>query len=189
MFLYVDDDTTVILLARRLTPKNGIICFAEAMAHFETDEKYKVVIAGTGKIEKQFKEIIEQSNNIEHFIFMGDVPNEEMQYIYRAADISMLPSLMEATSITGLESMATALPLIGSNIGGIPHLITHEKTGLLIEPSNPEKLREAINQLVENPELRKSMGANAREKVEQQFSWLTIAQETVNEFNYVLESK
>ena len=65
--------------------------------------------------------------------------------------------------------MATALPLIGSNIGGIPHLITHEKTGLLIDPSNPEKLREAINQLVENPELRKNMGANARKKVEKQF--------------------
>jgi glycosyltransferase involved in cell wall biosynthesis len=115
--------------------------------------------------------------------------NENMPSIYRSADISVLPSFMEATSITGLESMACGLPLVGTRVGGILVLIDDEQTGLLVGPGDPAGLAKAIHRLAADTELRRTMGERARQRAAEQFSWDRIANETVAIFQQCSERR
>jgi glycosyltransferase involved in cell wall biosynthesis len=176
----VKDDEVVILLARRLVEKNGVTVFAEALAKLaETDLKFRAVFAGDGAERGAVTDILTKGNAIDSSVFLGNVLNENMPGIYRSADISVLPSFMEATSITGLESMACGLPLVGTRVGGIPVLIDDEKSGLLVEPGDPAGLAKAIHRLAADAQLRRRMGDEARQRAAEQFSWDRIANETV----------
>jgi glycosyltransferase involved in cell wall biosynthesis len=118
--------------------------------------------------------------------FTGNVPNSTMPRFYAASDVAVLPSLMEATSISGLEAMSAGLPLIGTNIGGIPEIIEHERSGILIEPRSAEQLAAQIVRLLTDGNERRRLGAAARARVEEHFSWDVIAGRTVEVYRKVL---
>lgn len=176
----VSDDEVVILLARRLVEKNGVRVFAEALTLLaQTDLKFRAIFAGDGAERGAVTQILSRNKAINSSVFLGNVMNEIMPSIYRSADISVLPSFMEATSITGLESMACGLPLVGTRVGGIPVLIDDERTGLLVEARDPEGLAKSIHRLAADAALRRTMGERARQRAADQFSWDRIANETV----------
>ncbi len=172
------DEHVVILLARRLVEKNGVTVFAEAVTQLN-DLPVRVIFAGDGPDRDKVESIIANGDMCHACQFLGNIPNTQMPDIYRSADLSVLPSFMEATSITGLESMATGLPLVGTRVGGIPMLINDEVSGLLVEPGQPSQIAGAIRRLVVSEQLRKSMGEQARQRASELFSWDRIAAETV----------
>jgi glycosyltransferase involved in cell wall biosynthesis len=172
------EQQVTILLARRLVDKNGGTVFAEAVGQLKSLD-VKIVFAGDGPEKIKIIEILEANGMLEKTSFLDNVPNDRMPTIYQAADISVLPSFMEATSITGLESMASGLPLIGTRVGGIPTLINDGETGLLVPPGSPQLLGEAMIYLVNEPVIRHKMAKKAREKAERDFSWLKIADKTI----------
>jgi glycosyltransferase involved in cell wall biosynthesis len=122
----------------------------------------------------------------ERTLFLGAVANADMPDIYRAADISVLPSLAEATSIAGLEAMACAVPLVGTRVGGIPTILQDGVTGLLIPPRDADALAAAIGRLARDVGLRRNLGAAARQSVELSFSWPRIAARTLAVYEGVL---
>jgi glycosyltransferase involved in cell wall biosynthesis len=117
---------------------------------------------------------------------LGAVANIDMPEIYRAADFCLLPSLMEATSIAGLEAMATGRALVGTRVGGIPALIDDGVTGLLVPPRDPPAIAAAVNALAHNRERCVQMGHAARARVEAQFAWPRIAERTVRAYRETL---
>jgi len=169
----------VVLLARRLVEKNGVVVFAEAATQLK-DLPVRFVLAGDGPERAKVERILAQGGVLDRSILLGNVPNEQMLDVYRAADLSVLPSFMEATSITGLESMACGLPLVGTRVGGIPVLIEDGASGTLVEPGDPAALAAAIRELVLQPALRRRMGERARELAERRFSWRGIALQTLD---------
>lgn len=182
----VGDYTPVVLLARRLVEKNGVRFFAEALARL-AGQRFLAVIAGDGPERQAVERILAEGGVAEQVRILGSVPNTEMPDIYRAADISVLPSLMEATSITGLESMATALPLVGTRVGGIPDLIDDGETGLLVPPRDPEVMAKAIADLLADAGARIRMGRAGRAKVERAFTWGVIARRTLGVYRAVMQ--
>jgi glycosyltransferase involved in cell wall biosynthesis len=82
--------------------------------------------------------------------------------------------------------MASGLPLVGARVGGIPAIIAHGRTGLLVNPGDPADLAAAINRLRESAALRAAYGAAARERVEAEFAWPAIATRTVHCYERVL---
>ncbi|MES9878863.1 MAG: glycosyltransferase family 4 protein [Candidatus Sedimenticola sp. 1PA] len=174
----VSEKEIVVLLARRLVDKNGVVIFAEATSALK-DLPVKIVFAGDGPERDRVTAILKENGMHDKALFLGNVPNPQMPEIYNAADISVLPSYMEATSITGLESMACGVPLVGTNVGGIPVLIDEGKTGFIVPPGNPEELGRQMHTLAQDPQLRRSMGAQARKKASTEFSWEKIAVRTV----------
>jgi glycosyltransferase involved in cell wall biosynthesis len=96
---------------------------------------------------------------------------------YSLADILVLPTITEdeGFGIVLLEAMANGIPVVGSNIGGIPEVIVDGETGFLFEPSNYLDLAEKINILLNNKLLRQKMGQKGQELVKTQFSWTKIA--------------
>jgi len=86
------------------------------------------------------------------------------------ADIFVLPSHSEGMPITILEAMASALPIFSTLLGGIPDMLSDNKTGLLVDPKCPDDLAKALARLVDEPRLRYELGANARESVQARFN-------------------
>jgi glycosyltransferase involved in cell wall biosynthesis len=173
----VAEDEVVVLLARRLVEKNGVVVFADAVTRLQNASR--IVFAGDGAERPKVEQILRDGGCLDRCVFLGNVPNPDMPDIYRAANISVLPSFMEATSITGLESMACGLPLVGTRVGGIPTLIRHEETGLLVDSHDPAGLAQGLDRLIADRNLRVTMGQAARQRAVAHFAWEQIAAQTV----------
>ncbi len=109
-----------------------------------------------------------------------------MPEYYAISDLVVLPSLKEATSITGLEAMACGKPLVGTNVGGIPSLIENGKNGFLVPPKNSKKLANAIVQIFHNTNTISAMGAYGKRKAETEFSWQKITERTIEAYERCL---
>ncbi|MEI8394970.1 MAG: glycosyltransferase family 4 protein [Rhodospirillaceae bacterium] len=176
--LGIGADEVVVLLARRLVEKNGVMGFAQALTRLG-DLRFRVLIAGDGPERAPMSAELAAAGMLDRVIFLGAVANTEMPAVYRAADVAVLPSLAEATSIAGLEAMACALPLVGTRVGGIPTIIDDERSGLLVPPRDPEALAAALAALICDGDRRRRLGAAARERIEREFSWPIIARRTL----------
>lgn len=94
-------------------------------------------------------------------------------------DIFVLPSLKEGLPYVLLEAGLAEIPIIATNVGGVPEIIQNEKTGLLINPANPEEITDAIKKLIENQNLRTTLSQNAHQKILQEFSFEKMLQRTL----------
>jgi len=90
------------------------------------------------------------------------------------ASVFVLPSVYEPFSICTLEAMAVGLPVIASNIGGPAELIKSGKTGILVQPKNPEAISGAVISVLENRKFAASLGSNAKAFVKENFTWQKV---------------
>jgi glycosyltransferase involved in cell wall biosynthesis len=176
------DEHVLGILTRRLVPKNGVIYLARA-TRFLDDERLRLLLIGDGPEYDAVSTCLEE-HFTNRFTMLGAMHHDEIIPYYSAADFSVLPSLMEATSISGLEAMATSLPLIGTRVGGIPDLIEEGNNGFLCDPADDEDLAKKINSLLETD--LKALGAYSRQMVESEFSWPRIARRTLAAYETVL---
>ena len=100
---------------------------------------------------------------------------EELATYYAAADICVVPSHYDPSGITAIESMASGTPVIAANVGGLKYIVEHEKSGLLFPAQNSFLLTRAISRMMTQPKLRSQLGKSARQRVEELFSWDTVA--------------
>jgi glycosyltransferase involved in cell wall biosynthesis len=101
-------------------------------------------------------------------IFLG--VRHDVSNLLLSADVGLLVSHQEGFSNAILEGMAAGLPIIATNVGGNPEAVVDGITGRIVPPADPVKLSVAIELLANDPELRASMGANARRRAEDRFS-------------------
>jgi glycosyltransferase involved in cell wall biosynthesis len=99
----------------------------------------------------------------------------ELPRHYREADVCLVPTIaQDGLSITSVEAMASALPVVASRIGGVPYTVTDGVTGLLCEPGDPADLANKIARLLDDPNLRYEMGLAGRRRFEADFTWETV---------------
>ncbi|MBT8359732.1 MAG: glycosyltransferase family 4 protein, partial [Deltaproteobacteria bacterium] len=180
--LGLEKDEIVAILTRRLVDKNGVIYLARA-TQFLRNKAITFVVIGDGPERKEVEDTFKK-NCGERAIFLGNKTHDEIVEYYSAADFSVLPSLLEATSISGLEAMAASLPLVGTRVGGIPELILHGENGFLCNPADPEDLAQKIDALLDS-DLR-AFGRKSRRLVEEQFDWPNIADKTLKAYKQIL---
>jgi glycosyltransferase involved in cell wall biosynthesis len=120
--------------------------------------------------------------------FLGSVSNADLPPLYKAAWVSILPSLYEAVSLSGLESLACGVPVVGTRVGGIPEIVLDGITGILVPPRSPEALAAAILDLVGNAERRHAMGEEARRLVVREYTWEIIAKRTLEFYGRCMET-
>jgi len=180
--LDLQDNQPMGILTRRMVPKNGVAYLAKA-AKYITNDKMFLLLIGDGP-EKEALEGSLYRYIPGRYRMLGAMKHDEIIPYYSAADFSVLPSLMEATSISGLEAMASGLPLVGTRVGGIPELIEDGKNGFLCEPANEKDLAEKIDLLL-SKDLRK-LGDHSRAMVERKFDWQKIADQTLEAYESVL---
>ena len=105
--------------------------------------------------------------------------------IYSESDIGLLVSHQESFSNAILEGMASATPMIVTNVGGNSEAVIHEKCGLVVEPHNPRQLASAMLRLSESKILRHEYGDSARLRVKARFSAINCLSSYIELFNYV----
>jgi glycosyltransferase involved in cell wall biosynthesis len=119
--------------------------------------------------------------------FVGKVSRDDLMRRYRQADLFVFPSLWnELFGMPTAEANSCGVPVVTSRIAGLPEVVEHEKTGLLVPPGDPTALADAIIRLLEDEELRRSMGQAGRERVLQHFTWDKIVQDLVPHYEALM---
>ena len=169
--------TPVIGTVANLFPRKGLEYLVQALEGLAKDfPDIILVIVGTGDeaYERQLLRQVEQLELTKHVLFAGFQDHPELFMV--RFDVFVLPSVLEGFGIVLLEAMALGKPIVASKVGGIPEVIDHQKTGLLVRAADVEDLRKGLSALCENPEARKQMGVEAKKRVAEQFS-LTVMME------------
>jgi len=112
--------------------------------------------------------------------FCTDLPWDETMKILKASQMLVVPSRTESIPQVIKEAFYLKVPVIATNVGGNPELVTHQKTGILVPPEDPEKLMIAINNLLDNEEARKNFVNNAFEFINKNFSWDVLLEKYTN---------
>jgi len=174
-------DEALLLCPRRLVEKNGCIYLARAMGRIVRRlPGVRVLFVGDGPERAPITRELEAAGCLDRAVFARSIPNAEMPGYYAAADVVVTPSLIEATSISVLEAMATARPVVATRVGGLPALVEHGRTGYLVGPGDEAELAARICDLLADPACRTRMGESARRRVLDSFTWDRIAELTVD---------
>lgn len=180
--LGIQPEEKLAIITRRMVPKNGVIYLAQAMQYLK-NQKLKLLFIGDGEEQAEVTSTLE-AHFSGRYIMLGSMQHSEIVPYYSAADLSILPSLMEATSISCLEAMAASLPIICSNVGGLPFLVQDGENGYLSRAADPESLADCLDQLLAGD--MEAMGAASRRAVDEKFSWLKIGEQTINAYRKIL---
>ena len=112
--------------------------------------------------------------------FCTDLPWDETMKILKASQMLVVPSRTESIPQVIKEAFYLKVPVIATNVGGIPELVVHQETGILVPPEDPEKLKIAINNLLDNEESRRNFANNAFEFINKNFSWDVLLEKYTN---------
>jgi len=182
--LGIAEHDTVAIVTRRLVEKNGVIYLARATEHIIKDghDIHFIVIGDGPERNRVEKEFTRHCGSKAHFL--GNKKHQEIVDYYSAADLSILPSLMEATSISGLEAMAAGLPVVGTDVGGIPELVKDGINGYLCRPADARDLASKISLLLDGD--LQQMGNNSQKTVFEHFDWQHIARQTLTAYRLII---
>ncbi len=203
----IDPDKPYILFVGRITHQKGIIHLLKAAQYFPAESQL-VLCAADPDTPEMGREVARRIQELtgrlgRQVIWISQfVPTAEIVPLYSQAALFVCPSIYEPFGIINLEAMACGVPVVGSAVGGIPEVVVHQETGLLVPlaPDHSEdhdipgaeafaqKLAEAVNFLLANPEKRREMGVKARQRVQEKFSWQQIARQTLDFYREIIES-
>ncbi|MBV6626853.1 MAG: glycosyltransferase family 4 protein [Rivularia sp. (in: Bacteria)] len=176
-----------ILCVGNYVPRKGIIYLIKALSQIKY-QKITLDLVGNRKDNSsyynQLINTVEKLNLTECVVFHDGSDQENIKKLYAAADIFVLPSFKETFGIVFLEAMHYGLPIITTNVSAMPELIEQGKNGILVPPADSQALAQAINTLVEKPNLIKQMGEAGRQKVANSYYW----EHTCSRFVSILET-
>ncbi len=154
----------------------------------ESNSRLRLVLKGEGPEKEEIQERVKSKGLSDVVIFKERSSYEEVPMDYRAVDIAATTSTSDGTPVSVLEAMATGLPVIATNVGGIPEWITDGSTGILIPPNSPEAVAKAILSLAEDPNLRASIGQHAREIVVARGRWDTLMEQVEKDYEELVNT-
>ena len=181
--LGLDEEQKIILCVGRLYHRKGLTTLLQSISKVvQKFDNVKFVISGKGfkKNKENLLRLTEKLKIENSVMFLGYFPDEKLPDLYAASDIFVLPALYENFPFAILEAQSTGLPVISTNVGGIPEFLKDNKNGLLVEPGDPEQLAQKILILLQNPELAEKLGRRGRRLVEEKFAWPLITRQVVD---------
>lgn len=145
----------------------GLDVLLRAAALLPRPDMIEINLVGEGDREPSLRALADELGISKQVRFWGKLDNDRIGEALDETDVLVLPSIWpENQPVSITEAMASGLPVIASDIGGIPELVRHEQTGLTFEMGNPTALSEQMLRLVEDPTLRSSLGAAGRAVME-----------------------
>lgn len=189
----------VVLFAGKLRESKGIDCLVNAMrlVFDSVPNAVLVVVGGTrfgrGEADNATDFSSEIRASMERLpgkaVMTGFVPPQEMPEMYLMGDIFVGPSTcLEAFGMVHIEAQASGLPVVATTRGGLPEVVQDGVTGFLVEdPHDQQKLADPIIRLLQDAELRRALGGNARLRAETGFNWDSLARETVDLYHMLQE--
>jgi len=164
---------------RNLYPLYNVPCILKAFAIVQKEyPDASLVLAGDGKERANLERLAKQLE-LKNFVFTGLVAPSEMPKLYDAADVFLNSSNIDNMPGSILESFASGVPVVTTDAGGIPYMVSHERTGLLVARDDHEALAEASLRLLRDPEFASSMTKRAYEELAK-YTWPAVRDEWLN---------
>lgn len=164
----------VVLFTGKLTKLKGVKYLIKAAPKIKGD----IYIIGDGPEKEDLVRRVKEMKleNVHLLGYMGNGKAEELKEFYYRADVFVAPSVWdEPLGLVILEAMACKTPVVVTRKGGIPLAVQDGVNGIFVRPHNSNQIAEAVNKLLENDELRRKMGENARRIVKSKFTWDKVA--------------
>ena len=188
--LGVDTSRPVVAFVGRITRQKGVPHLLKAAQRF--DEGIQLILCAgapdTEEIAAETEGLVEklQAQRDGVFWVKDMLPPERIRQVYSVADVFVCPSIYEPLGIVNLEAMACGTAVVASRVGGIPEVVVDGETGVLVDYDAADaegferRLAEAVNAVAGDRERAAAMGAAGLERAKSEFSWRTIAQQTVD---------
>ncbi|HET6796934.1 MAG TPA: glycosyltransferase [Gemmatimonadales bacterium] len=168
----------MIFACRQLFPRKGIRFLLEAGAQLKPQyPDLKIVLAGDGFERPALAQLADELGIGSDVTFLGWVPNAELPPYYRAAAVSVIPSLEEGFGIPAAEAMGCEVAVVASDAGGLPEVVEHNVTGLVVPRGDSAALAQAIGSLLSDPQRRRQMGQAGRARALKLFDWDRTAEQ------------
>ncbi len=163
------EGVTLVGTLARLAPQKGLGHFIRSAAILVPRfPQIKFVIIGDGPMRRSLENMVHKLNLKGKVFFTGHM--KDIPAVMSMLDVFVLPSNSEGLSLTLLEALAAARPVVASRTGGIPEIIIHNKTGKLITPGDGRALAEAVEQLLLNPEEAVKLASAGQARIKELFS-------------------
>lgn len=176
------EDEVLVAFVGRLDPEKGLGLLAEAIDDVASrPNRVRFVIAGSGKREEALRARLADRARL-----LGYVKGEALSYLYRAADVVVVPSVYEPFGLVALEAMLAGAAVVVSSAGGLPEIVRHERDGLVFDAGDPAALAAAIERLAQDPTLRQTLATSAAARAKDEFAWSKIAARTRQVYEHVL---
>jgi glycosyltransferase involved in cell wall biosynthesis len=182
-------DCILILSVGRLYARKGLFTLIESMPTIVRKfPNAKFVISGKGQSDEMKKLIAHAKKlNVENnIVFTGYFPDRKLPTLYQAADIFAFSTFYEHHPFAVLEALSTGLPVVTTNVGGIPETIIDGKNGFTCQPFNAKQMSNRILYLLEHPGSAQEMGFEARKTILNEFDWRIIVKEVLKVYREVL---
>jgi len=166
----------VIASIGRLSREKGFAYLVEAVNILRDHygENCRLMIIGDGRLRDELQEQAERIGLGENFLITGYIKNARS--LLALVDIYVISSLTEGLPITLLETMASRTPVVATAVGGIPHVIRHEKEGLLVPPEDAQAIAGSVKELLNDESLRDSLVVHAFDRVNKEYSSRKMAE-------------
>ena len=177
--------TPFILFLGTLEPRKNLTTLIQALALLKEKIPHSLVLVGQkGWLWEEIFQTVNKLGLQDRVLWTGYIPDEDRVLFYNTADFLVYPSWYEGFGMPLLEALQSGCPVIASRVSAIPEVVG--KAGLLVDPSRPEEISQAILRLVEEPGLKKQLREAGLERA-RQFSWEDSARKTLEVFETVIK--
>lgn len=192
---HLDDSPVMITVARLVKKKGHETVLRSLPAILKLAPALKYLIVGGGPEESRLRTLTADLGLRECVRFVGDVPHRLLPDIYRAADVFCMVNEQDASGdiesfgMVFIEAGACGLPVIGGRSGGTAQSVLEGRTGLLCEPSDPDRLSQLLLGLLSNASLRRQMGEAGLQRARSEFGWDARARQLLEVHQGIVDSE
>ncbi len=161
-----------IVFLGRLSRTKGVHYLLQAMRSvLDSVPSARLDLLGDGIDQEEFKRLAEDFGVADNTTFHGWVDREKIDHYINRASVVAFPSIYpEAFGIVGIEAMMRSKPVVAFDVGGVKDWLENDKTGVLVTPRDTQGFADALIRLLKDPEVRKQMGKNGRDRAMEAFS-------------------
>jgi len=169
----------------RLVPQKGFDVLIQAFVRGGLPA-WDLIIAGEGPERPALEQLARRLGAATRVLFLGRADRPAAVALFKGCSFFVLPSRLEPLGIVNLEAMAAGKAVVASGVGGVPEIVQHAATGLLVPPGDPDALAEAMGRLAGDAALRQRLGAQGRRRAEE-FDWAVIADQYLDRYRLLLD--
>lgn len=187
---YADLGRQIVFAVGRLVYEKGFHLLVAAAPQILSEfPNTQFVIAGRGPESLHLEQQAKRLGVADHVSLPGFISDEERDCLYQVAACAVFPSLYEPFGIVALEAMAAGCPVVVAEVGGLREVVRHGKTGVTVYPDDAHSVAWGVLRILRNPERAAARAAEARQVVDREFNWDTIAFQTMTVYQRVLQER
>jgi len=157
-------DEPLVVYAGRVSFEKRVDVLAEAA--LQLDGKARFAVVGDGPALTHLKERLADTSTV----FTGFLDGQDLSAAYASGDVFAFPSDSETLGFAAIEAMAAGVPVVAARAGGIPHIVEHDLTGVLVDPGDAAALAAGIERVLDDPRLKSKLALSGRQEAER-WSW------------------